>query len=258
MNRDTFRQICKSRETCWGSVILEYMTPATVRTMKRAGYDWLWIDGEHAAHSYDKVQEAVLCARDVGIISIFRVAQLEYPRIAQALDIGVDGIIVPRIETPEQVRTIVDCAKYPPIGKRGFGMRASLFGVNDITMKDRIADQNGRIVIFQIETRKGAENIEAMLDAADGQIDAVFYGPADFQMDIGRPDSPNDPELDAAIRKVSAACAKRNISNGVPVTSIEGARLWLDRGFNLITYSSDDSFISDAAEHSRNELRQFE
>jgi 2-keto-3-deoxy-L-rhamnonate aldolase RhmA len=239
-------------------VLLEHMTPATVRTMKRAGYDWLWIDGEHGVHSYETVYDVVRCAEDVGIITLFRVAQLDYARIAQALDMAVDGVIVPRVETPEQVRLAIDYAKYPPIGKRGFGMRASLFGVNNISMKDRIADQNGRFLIVQIETRQGAENIEAMLDVADGQLDGVFFGPADFQMDIGRPDSPQDPELDAAIRKVSAACAARGISNGTPVTNMDAARLWRDRDFNLLTYLTDEGFMAQYAEACRNELRQLQ
>ncbi len=134
MDITRFREICRNREVCWGVTLLEYMTPATVRAMKRAGYDWLWVDNEHAAHDYATLQEVIRCADDVGLVTLLRVANIDYARIAQALDVGVGGVIVPRIETPEQVRFVVDAAKYPPIGKRGFGMRPQLFGTNRISM----------------------------------------------------------------------------------------------------------------------------
>ncbi len=223
--------------------------------MKRAGFDWLWIDGEHAAHSYETVRIAVQCAEDVGLISFFRVAQLEYPRIAQALDMGVSGIIIPRVETADQVRMAVECAKYPPVGKRGFGMRPSLFGVNHTTMNERIADQQGRFLCIQIETPLGADNIEKLLDAGAGQLDAVFFGYADFQMALGRPDSPNDPELVDAIRRVAEACALRGISTGTPINNVEEARLWRSRGYNLLTYLNDDAFMSLYAERCREAVR---
>jgi 2-keto-3-deoxy-L-rhamnonate aldolase RhmA len=226
--------------------------------MKRAGFDWLWVDNEHAAHSYNILQDVVRCADDVGLVTLLRVAQNHYPLIAQALDIGATGIIVPRLETAEEVRYALDCAKYPPLGRRGFGMRSQLFGVNEITMKDRVADQNDRIFVFQIESRKGVENIDAMLDVAAGLVDIVIFGPADFQMDIGKPDCPNDPELDAAARKVAAGCKRRNISTCLPVQTMEAAHTWLDRGYNIIAYGTDDSFLSDNAEQSRNDLRGME
>lgn len=226
MTRDQFRTICRNRELCWGTVMLEYMTPQAVRTIARAGYDWIWIDNEHAAHSLDRVLECVRAARDLGVISILRVAQLQYDRIAQALDIAPDGIIVPRIETVEQARMAVDCAKYPPVGKRGFGMRSTLFAPGVTSMAARIKDQNERILILQIETPTGVNNAEAIAAAAGQNIDALFFGPADYQVTIGAPDQPNHPELDAATRKISDLARKHHLSNGVPVTSINGAKLW--------------------------------
>ena len=259
MDRDTFRGICRERRLCWGSVIIEHMTPHTVRTFGRAGYDWLWLDNEHAHHSYETIQEAVRTANDIGMITLLRVTQGEYPLIARALDMGVSGVIVPRVETPEQVRRIVDAAKYPPIGKRGFGFRPSLCGRTAMSMAERVEDQNTRrFLVFQIESRLGVENVEALLDAADGQVDAVIFGPSDFQVELGKHDSPEAPELDAATRAVSAACAARHISNGVPVGSIDAAELWIDRGYNLITFMSDEGFMVRGACEGREALRGLE
>lgn len=259
MTRLEFKRVCRERRLCWGVVLLEHMTPMVVRTFARAGYEWLWIDNEHAHQSYETIYEAARTAEDLGVISLVRVASDEYARIAQALDMAVSGVIVPRVETPEQVRRIVDCAKYPPAGKRGFGMRASLFGERSMDMTARAKDQNdGRFLVVQLESPRAVENIEKMIEVSEGQLDAIFYGPADFQMRIGKPDCPDHPEVIGAAREITTVSAKHNLSNGVPATSLETARHWIDLGFNLITYKSDDQFLIDAAYDARESLRALE
>lgn len=239
--------------------MLEYMTPPAVRTFARAGFDWLWIDNEHGCHSYETIGHVVRTAEDVGIMSILRVTQGNYDRIAQALDMAVSGIIVPRVETPEQVRQIVDCAKYPPVGKRGFGMRASLFGKRRISMRERVADQNEmRFLFIQLESPRAVEQIEAMIEVAQGQLDGIFYGPADFQIAIGKVDSPQDPEVVAAARHITSISGKHQLSNGVPATTLETARHYRKLGFNLITFKSDDQFMADGAYDGVAALRDIE
>ncbi|MCC6694403.1 MAG: hypothetical protein IT365_02125 [Candidatus Hydrogenedentes bacterium] len=248
MDRATFKEICRNRRTSWGTIMIEYMTPSAVRTFARAGLDWLWIDNEHGCHSYETICQAAHTAEDVGIMSILRVTQGNYDRIAQALDMAVSGIIVPRVETPEQVRQIVDCAKYPPVGKRGFGMRASLFGQRRISMRERVADQNEtRFLFIQLESPQAVEQIEPMIEAAQGQLDGIFYGPADFQIAIGRLDSPHDPEVVGAARHITSISQKHHLSNGVPATSLDAARHYRELGFNLITFKSDGQFMIDGA-----------
>lgn len=259
MTREEFKRVCRERRVCWGVVMLEHCTPMMVRTFARAGYEWLWIDNEHAHQSYETIYEAARTAEDLGVMTLVRVTSDDYARIAQALDMAVSGVIVPRVETPEQVRHIVDCAKYPPVGKRGFGMRASLFGRHKMNMRDRVADQNdGRFLVVQLESPKAVENIEKMIEVADGRLDAIFYGPADFQMRIGKPDTPDHPDVIAAAKHITDISAKHRLSNGVPATSIETARQWLELGFNLITYKSDDQFIADGAYEGREALRTLE
>jgi 2-dehydro-3-deoxyglucarate aldolase len=166
---------------------------------------------------------------------------------------------VPRVETPEEVRHIIDCAKYPPVGKRGFGMRSSLFNKQHTTMAERLEDQNAnRILIVQLESPRGVQNLEAMLEVADGQLDGIFYGPADYQVTIGRVDNANDPEVVAAARHITDISKKHKLSNGTPATSVETARHWRDLGFNLITWKSDDQLLADAAHEGREALRTLE
>ncbi|MFO7973564.1 MAG: aldolase/citrate lyase family protein [Candidatus Hydrogenedentota bacterium] len=259
MNRQQLKDSCKNRRICWGTVLFEYAVPHTVRTFARAGYEWLWIDLEHNALALDTVLELGRTAQDVGIATIVRVPQSEYAYIARTLDTGVDGIMIPRVETPEQMRHIVDCAKYPPIGKRGFGIRPKAFGKQSMSIRERVADQNTtRLLCIQFESPDAVTNAEAIIDAAEGQLDAVFMGPADYQVAIGKLDEPDAPELDAAARRVSAICGERNIANGVPVATLSSARWWLDRGFTMFTFASDDMFLANTACEARVALSELE
>ncbi len=259
MDRRTFAEVCRVRSISWGTVIVEYMYPHTIRTLARAGFDWLWLDNEHAHHSYERIQEAIRTAEDVGVITVLRVTNTDYSLIARGLDLGADAIMVPRVETPEQVRRIISWARYPPIGSRGFGIRSSVYGVHPISMAERIQDQNNnRFLFIQIESQRGAENLELMLEAAEGQIDAAIFGPADFQMDIGKPDTPEAPELIEAACSVAEICEQFGIASGTLCEHPEDAQTWLDRGYNLIACGFDDTFLTNGAVAARNALRRFE
>jgi 2-keto-3-deoxy-L-rhamnonate aldolase RhmA len=259
MDRISFKEICRSRRLCWGTGLMEYVTPQSVRTLHRAGFDWLWIESEHAPQSYVAVQEAVRTANDLGMMSILRVTDTDYPLIAQAYDMGVSGIIVPRVESPEQARAVVDYAKYPPVGKRGFGIRPGVWNRTNMTMDERLDDQNNaRFLFIQVESPHAVGQIEAILDVTDDQIDCVIFGPADFQVAVGKPDMPDLPELDAAARHVAEVCRERGVSNGVPVGNVDGARTWIDRGYNLISVGYDEGYLTQAATTMRNSLRELE
>lgn len=226
--------------------------------MALAGYHWLWLDNEHSAHSYESLQNVIRTADDVGIVPIVRVAQRQYDRIAQALDIGAAGIIVPRVETADDVREIISHAKYPPVGARGFGMRSLLFNRLSMTQAERMNDQiNRRFVFLQVESRAGIENLEAMIEVAPQSITGVFMGPADFQADIGRPDSPDDPELLSAAERIASVCKRFGISAGMPVKNAAEARLWAEKGFNLICCGADDDFVVKGASDTCRQLSSF-
>jgi len=245
MDRKTFKTICRNRTQCWGTVMTEYMDPQVVRAIARAGFDWIWVDNEHAYHSDDKLYEVIRTAEDLGVITLVRVRQSDYANIAHTLDMAPSGIIVPRVESPKQMRQIVQAAKFPPVGGRGFGMRPSLFGKNAMTMRECVEDQqHNRLLVVQLETPKAIANIESIADAADGQVDAFFYGPADFQMAVGKPDNPFGQEVLEGAQRLVEFSKKNNLSNGLPTTSIETAKRWKDTGFNLLTYLNDDQIMS--------------
>lgn len=107
-----------------GTMITEFRTPEIARILASSGFDFIFIDTEHAAFDNETVTDIIRAGRAVGLVCMVRVPDAEYHLIARALDIGAEGILVPRVESKPQVQSIVSWAKYPPIGVLGVHMMA--------------------------------------------------------------------------------------------------------------------------------------
>src|SRR5882724_7502751 len=93
------------------------------------GVDWIVIDAEHGHLDWKDILEHIRAAVRSQTVVLVRIAELNAALIKRALDIGADGIVVPWIETAEQLQQAVAFATYPPGGLRGIGAeRATAWG----------------------------------------------------------------------------------------------------------------------------------
>src|ERR1019366_2560121 len=93
-----------------------------VRILAAAGFQWAFIDGEHGGFDLETIQDVCRISIYVGFCPIVRVGDLQYSLVARALDVGAQGIIFPRIESPELLEKAVSWTKFPPVGIRGYGL----------------------------------------------------------------------------------------------------------------------------------------
>ena len=115
-----------------GTMLVEFRQPAVMQVLKNAGYDFATIDMEHGVFDYESVADLSRFGRHIGITPLVRVPDKQYPYIARALDVGAQGIMVPRLRSAEEVRDVVNIIKYPPMGGRGcsFGRGIRIFMVD--------------------------------------------------------------------------------------------------------------------------------
>src|SRR5262245_19858214 len=114
-----------NRGDCVYGTSLEYcLDPEIPILLAKAGLDLFFIDTEHTTADYGHIRALCRTARDFGITPMVRVTQNEAPLITRALDCGAMGIVVPRVHSAEEARSAVSCMKYPPVGRRGFGMHS--------------------------------------------------------------------------------------------------------------------------------------
>ncbi len=218
--------------------------PVTADLCANAGFDWLLIDGEHAPNDIPTI---LAQAQAIGTRAhvIVRPPLGEVHRLKQILDLGVQTILVPMIETAEQAETMARAMLYPPQGMRGVGAalaRASNYG----TTPGYLASANAQTcLLLQIESRAGLAQLEAI--AVTPGVDGIFIGPADLAADMGHLGNPAAPEVQAAVEDALARIISAGKAAGI-LTSDRGlAQRYLDLGATFVAVGSDVGLLSGAA-----------
>ena len=223
--------------------MLTLPSPEVADMVSRCGFDWLFLDGEHGSPTTLEWQR-LLMAIGGRCASLLRVPALGEAPIKTALDLGVDGIIVPMVNSAQQAREAVSWSRYPPAGRRGIGLaRAQGYGL-DFT--DYMEHANERLaVVVQAEHIDAVDNIEEI--AAVEGLDAVFVGPYDLSASLGKTGAVDDPEVVAAIDRVTRVCRARGLALGYFGVSADSVLPYVERGFNLVCAGTDAGFVTAGA-----------
>ena len=192
----SFRERVKNRDLLVGT-LLTLPSPEIAEILVHAGFDWLFIDSEHAPLTRAHIQQLLQATGDCPCL--VRVADKSETAVKGALDSGANGIIAPQVNTAAAAERIVKLCKYPPLGYRSVGVaRAHGYGMTFQSYLERANDQT--VVVAQIEHITGVENIEAIVQV-DG-IDAIFLGPYDLSASMGIPGKVGDTAVLSAIEHV--------------------------------------------------------
>ena len=245
-----FRSRLLAGETLIGT-FASFSSPESAEILADAGYDWILFDAEHAPFEPAQVQTLVQ-AIDHQCPCFMRIPTGDEAHIKKALDIGLAGIMVPQVNTPEQAEQIIRLSKYPPQGTRGVGLaRAHRYGY---CFQDYLEQANDEItIILQAEHIQAVENIRKIVEVPG--IDAILVGPYDLSASMGKPGQVNHPEVIAAIELVTAACKDADISLGIFGLSDEAVSPYMEQGFNLIAVGVDAVFLGTAARDTLGKLR---
>jgi 4-hydroxy-2-oxoheptanedioate aldolase len=207
--------------------------PAVVEVMAWAGFDFLCIDGEHAALGPADVEELIRAADACGIPAIVRVFQVG-PEVGHALDSGAAGVLVPRVESAAQAAAAVAAVRYPPAGSRGAGIgRAARYGR---PFAEYLAEANERVLLaVQVETRAGVE-AAAEIAAVPG-VDLVFVGPGDLAVSLGVPMWAEEHR--GAVESVLHAAGTAGVRTGIFCLAPDQVHEWENEGVRLFLLSGD-------------------
>ncbi len=211
--------------------------PSIVEIARLAGFDWLWIDGEHGR--FDEVSAATACAvNSVGPPTFVRLPDRSATSIKRFLDTGCDGIILPQVSSGADVDDIARAALYPPRGERSVGIaRAQGYGTR---FEECLRIQEYAIVV-QIESTAGVRNAEAIIGHA--AVDAVIIGPYDLSGSLGFPGNVEAPQVVEGIATVQALCKDAGKPCGIFAATAEKAGVYAKSGFDLIAVGMDCSIL---------------
>ena len=218
-------------------------SPTVCEQLAHSGYDWLLVDTQHGPMGSEKLS-AMLCAiTSGGAKSMVRVAGYhDRGGIQQALDLGADGVLVPYINTAEEAREAVSCARYPTVGTRSvyFPQRST----NKAGLLGYVGNANKNIIVaLQVETASCIENI-AEIAAVPG-VDILFLGQNDLCMSMGLyetyefPHMYTSPELMGATDKLVAAANANGVILGLFLFGTSRVGEFLEKGFTFISIGND-------------------
>lgn len=224
--------------TVFGCGLSQLRSAEIPRLYAAAGLDWGFIDAEHGCFDLETVQDLVRTALLTPLTPIVRVADLQYSLVARALDMGAEGIILPRVESPELLARAVSWARFPPQGVRGYGLTSPQTGYGDQSFTEVIEHTNQNVlVVLQIETRLALERSDELLSVPG--VDAVLVGPSDLSISLGVPGQFEHPAMTEALDRVIDCCRRHGIHPGIQTRSVPFARAVRERGMRFIGCGND-------------------
>jgi len=224
-------------------LFLNAHSPTVAEQLAHSGYDWLLVDSQHGPMGYEKLSAMLSGISNGGAKSLVRVGGYsDRPGIQQSLDMGADGVLVPYINTAEEARQAISCARYPTAGTRSVYFPQRSMNKEGLLGYAGGANKNV-IVALQVETADCIKNIDEI--AAVPGVDLLFLGQNDLCMSMGLyekyefPSMYTSPELGAATEKLIAAARRNNVILGLFLFGTSRVGEFLEKGFPFISIGND-------------------
>ncbi len=199
-----------------------------------AGFDYYMLDAEHGLLDPAQVMNVIRTCESTHMTPMIRIGSKDPKVVLQYLDAGMMGIMMPGLESPEEVKMLVDAVKYTPFGKRGLGFsRASGHMAYTSTASEYINFSNEQImVIIQFEDEKLLKIFPELL-SVEG-LDACVVGPRDLSNNMGFADGPNHPEVQSVIDRAIGIINNKGIIAGITAGTRADAENQIARGATMI------------------------
>jgi 4-hydroxy-2-oxoheptanedioate aldolase len=222
-------------------------SPVVANVLGSAGLDFVIIDMEHGAMSFETAEQQLYATEVTGCVPIIRLGEASEPSILHALEIGAQSIMLSHVSTPQDAEKIVQASKYAPEGDRGLSPFTRNHGYSDANMADKLHYANEQMFIgILVEGEEGLNNLEKIC-AVPG-IDMVYLGIYDISQSVGVHGDVRHPR----VIKVVQECVKIINSYGLVAGSVARDRdylkLLIDSGFRFLSYRVDSAILIESFE----------
>ena len=221
------------------------------------GYDYIWIDNEHAGMTQPMIKNAIVATNAGGSCAFVRVPDHETAHVKPVLECGPDGVIFPMVNSAEDAKKCVDSCLYPPRGKRGFGpLRGLDYGMKDFDEYVRTADDSF-LRIMQCEHVDAVRNLDEILEV-DG-VDVIICGPMDLSASVGKMGKYFDPEVMELMETIIRKCKAHGTPFGLSIgTDLELVKFWLNRGASFLSMGTPQDYFREMSKTVVKQVRELE
>jgi len=208
------------------------------------GFDFVWLEMEHAPLSLETVRNIVLATRGLPAVPFARPPVNEFWTAKRVLDMGVLGVIFPFTRTPELARQAAAACRYPPRGLRGSGADLAQFRWPAPEGYYDFADENVLVVAI-VEDTSALSRIDEI--AATPGIDVLFIGTSDLSFSLGLRGKQDHPKLDEAVARIAASGKKHGKFLGRPALTPEQIKRFQKLGFQFFMCGAEIDFLAAGA-----------
>jgi len=247
----------KEGQVCYGTMLRTISSVHAVPLAASSGWDFAILDTEHCDFDTAEIASLALVARYEEMSLLVRVPDKEYHLMARNLDLGVDGLVLPRVDTPDQVSDIIRATKYGPLGQRGASISTVSTRFRSVSGAEYLEWANRELInVIQIESEEGVNRVDELV-ASEG-VDAVLIGPFDLSQSFGIPGQLSHPRMQEAYREVIRGCAEHGVASGAHLQTVEEVSKWVGEGMRFVTFQYDSKLFQDASINWLSQLRQIE
>jgi 4-hydroxy-2-oxoheptanedioate aldolase len=217
----------------------------TVAAIREFGYDYFMVDNEHSLVSKETIYTYIRLAREYELPVLMRPEDNQAP-LSPYADSGIQGFMVPQVDTVAEASLVADRLFFPPVGHRGSGIGMSPYLIDGMdaaatplaTMTEYV--NRNVILLPQTESLAAVKNLSRIL-AVEG-VTGTVVGTNDLALDIGdykpdmlRPVVNSQPYLEERLREVVAACRAAGKVAGIGGFSAKGYAKWAREGYQFFT-----------------------
>ena len=251
---DELKAKLENREKIYSTMLCHVGFTLLPRLYKAGGLDMLVMDLEHGSFYPENIGDFCMACHAQELPVIVRVQDCEYHCISKPIDMGADGVLIPRTETMEQVETAIRSLRFYPYGKKGVGGRALLrYGEG----ADAYKFNENRLLFLQIESKQGTDLLDEILTKYGDQIAGVIIGPNDMGVSMGVGLDMQHPDLIANIEKTVEICHNHNKSIGMFMCNDDEAEYWHGKGMNIFWVSTELGMLGAEIKRNKNRIDSF-
>jgi len=230
--------------------------PAVLTLLKAAGLDYARVDMEHSSPSIETVADMALLARALDFPIVVRPPEGSREWITRLLDVGVWGLHIPQVDTPEIAREVAQAARYAPAGMRGMsglGPHHDFAPSGDLKADQAFLNDQVHVTIM-LESAEAFRHLDEIV--ATPGIDAVTLGPSDLAQELGVFGTPDQSRvIDEHRERLIAAAARHGKDVAMLVQTLDEAERWIAAGAKIVAYSSDVAVLRSGFTAAINRLR---
>ncbi|MCD2444186.1 aldolase/citrate lyase family protein [Agromyces sp. SYSU K20354] len=221
-------------------------SPIIAEIAAGSGVDWVLIDAEHSPNGLESILGQLYAMSGYPVAPVVRPPIGDTVVLKQYLDLGVQNLLVPMVDSAEQAAELVRAMRYPGGGVRGVG--ASLARSSRWNRVEEYLQHASATISLTVQIESAAAVAAAAEIAAVGGVDALFVGPADLAASMGVLGQQSHPDVVAAVLSSIEAGRAAGKPVGVNAFVPEDAERYLAAGASFVAVGADVAILARASE----------